>query len=435
MATPALYSARPESPLDDSPPVPGARKALVLLLAINLLNYMDRYVLASLVNPIQNTFFPGVTGSALVHARTLMGSLASAFLISYMIAAPIFGWLADRTSRWMLVGIGVLVWSLATGAGGIAPFFAVLFITRMCVGIGEAAYGPAAPTLISDSYPIKRRGAVLAWFYMAIPVGSAIGYAVGELVNNSLGWRAAFFVVTPPGILLGLICLMMRDPPRGQTDVAHAITRRAGIADYLRLLKIPSYLIDSAGMIAMTFAVGGISFWMPGYLDSRTDVHGPTATIFGGITALAGLSATLLGGIAGDKLRSRFGGSYFIVSGAGLLMACPFILLISVTPFPYAWGIIFLAVFFLFFNTGPSNTILANVTHPSIRATAFALNIFIIHALGDVTAPPLIGWISKWGWNCVFYVVAAATALGGLIWLYGARYLVRDTALAAADIT
>jgi MFS family permease len=411
-------------------PLPGARSALVLLLLINLFNYIDRYALASVEPNIHSTFF-GAKESAQTLAK--MGSLATAFLLSYMLTAPVFGWLADRMSRWLLIALSVIVWSLATGASGMAKTFTLLLVTRMFVGIGEAGYGPAAPTVISDFYPLSRRGAKLAWFYMAIPVGSALGYAVGGMVGGShLGWRWAFFFVTPPGLLLGLWAFFMPDPPRGQADAAagHAggAPRRARLSDYLLLARNRSYVLNTLAMAAMTFAIGGISYWMPRYLCNVRGLPDSAKTWFGGVVVVAGFFATLLGGIAGDKLKPRFGGSYFLVSGVGILIACPFILLMLRVPFPAAWACIALAVFFLFFNTGPSNTALANVTHPAIRATGFALNIFVIHALGDAPSPPLLGGIAgKYGWEAAFALVAVMMAVAGLLWLCGAKYLAADT--------
>ena len=414
----------------DVAPVPGARLSLALLLTINMFNYIDRYILAAVEPEIEKHFFrPGNP-----NAEALMGSLATAFIVSYLIMAPVFGWLADRTSRWMLVGISVILWSLASGASGLATFFAMLLITRLFVGVGEAGYGPAAPTIIADLYPVARRGAVLAWFYAAIPVGSALGYVVGGVIAHLFGtWRAPFFAVVLPGLLLGIGCLFMKDPPRGRSDIGpHGSTRRANLRDYLVLLKTPSYVLDTLGMAAMTFAIGGISFWMPKYIVEHRNA-GDLArvnTIFGGVVVLGGLLATLAGGWAGDKLRSRFSGSYFLVSGLGILIACPFVIGMLYAPFPWAWGMIFLAVFFLFFNTGPSNAILANVTHPSIRATGFAVNILIIHVLGDAFSPPLLGKIGHYNWNAAFLVVAGVMALAGVVWLLGMAYLQRDTELA-----
>ena len=144
------------------------RWALALLLAINLFNYIDRQVLAGVVRRIQQEFSV---------SDAQVGWLAPAFLLSYMVAAPLFGWLADRYNRWLLVGVGVLVWSLASGASGLAMTFAALLVTRLFVGIGEAAYGPTAPTILSDMYPVAHRGRILAFFYIAIPVGSARVFA------------------------------------------------------------------------------------------------------------------------------------------------------------------------------------------------------------------------------------------------------------------
>jgi MFS family permease len=354
-----------------------------------------------------------------------------------MIAAPVFGRLAERFSRWLLVGAGVVLWSLASGASGLASTFLMLLITRCFVGIGEAAYGPVAPTVISDLYPVKIRGRVLAWFYMAIPVGSALGYVLGEqLAQSSLGWRWAFYVVVPPGMLLGLWACCMREPTRGQADLSAAIpARRVEWHDYLMLVRTPSYVLNTLGMSAMTFAIGGIGFWMPDYVQTYRGVAGSVSTIFGAILIVTGLSATLLGGITGDWLRPRFSGSYFLVSGVAMLVGFPLFLAVLYVPFPLAWVFIFLACFCLFFNTGPTNTILANVSHPAMRAAAFALNILVIHSLGDVISPLLIGIISdKFNMNVAFLVVGMMFLASGLLWLTGTRDLARDTALAPSRL-
>ncbi|MBI3408376.1 MAG: MFS transporter [Planctomycetes bacterium] len=431
-----------------------ARLALILLLAINFFNYVDRQVLAAVESEIEKTFFQAgeydrnddVTRAMIEGA---LGSLNLAFMISYMIAAPIFGFLGDRMARWLLIGIGVLMWTAASGASGLAGSFTILFLTRCCVGVGEGAYGPVAPTIIADLYPVEKRGRKLAWFYVAIPVGSACGYILGgrtfALTND---WRWAFYIVVPPGILLGLWCFLMRDPPRGQSDDATP-KKKVTIKDYLMILKTPSYALNTAGMTAMAFALGGIGFWMPRYIRDRivnplesagtvlsvqekADILADVNFHFGVIVAIAGLTATIAGGWLGDALRSRFSGSYFLVSGAAMILGVPFVLLVLALPFPLAWVFVFLACFCLFFNTGPTNTILANVTHPAVRASAFALNIFIIHALGDAVSPTILGVINGYtrNMNVGFMAVTAMFLVGGICWLLGARHLERDTTLA-----
>jgi MFS transporter, Spinster family, sphingosine-1-phosphate transporter len=401
-------------------PSPGARTALALLLAINLFNFIDRYVLASVEPEIRAHFFKA--GDP--HAHFSTGSLGTAFLVSYMISAPIFGWFADRFSRWLIIGVSVILWSAATAGSGLAGTFAFLLAMRLFVGVGEGGYGPAAPTIIADLFPLAIRGRVMSYFYVAIPVGSAIGYAIGGFVASHWGWQTAFFVVAPPGLLLGLACFWQREPRSG---LGSSNKRRATWQDYLGLARTRSYVLNTFAMTALTFAIGGMSFWIPGYLEFR-GLSPASRIIFGGILVFGGLTATLSGGVAGDYFRKRFAGSYFLVSGVGVMIAFPFSVLMLFTPFPAAWIMMFLAIFFLFFNTGPSNTALANVTQPSVRSTAFALNILVIHALGDATAPPLIGAVAdKTNMNIAFLVVSAMMLVAGIFWLWGAKYLAGDT--------
>jgi MFS family permease len=467
-------------------PLPGARTALILLLLINLFNYIDRQVLAANVTPIERQLLPfrepdsvrltstigmlagpsayaPLTAAAALNPlraeqgkdnKERIGDLAMAFMLSYMLIAPLFGWLANRVPRWRLIAIGVMLWSLASGASGLAGTlhdsaalaaggatvffgsFGFLLLTRCFIGVGEAAYGPIAPTLISDLYPVKIRGSVLAWFYAAIPVGGALGYALGGL----LGWPAAFYWVVPPGLLLGLWCWLMPEPKSGQADLAHGQSaRRPRLREYLVLLRTPSYVLDTLGMTAMTFSIGGIAIWMPDYIYAYRGEPDPDRIniVFGCIVVVSGLGATLLGGIVGDRLRPRFAGSYFLVSGLSMMVAFPLFIAVLRVPFPWAWLCIFLACFFLFFNTGPTNTILANVAHPSLRAQAFAINILIIHLFGDAFSPKIMGRIAdryaeggRANMDAAFLAVSGAILLGGLFWLAGTPFLARDTALA-----
>jgi len=405
-------------------PTPGARPALALLLVINLFCYLDRYILAAIIPAIKHDFLlhdPNANGKA--------GLLTTAFIVSYMVTAPLFGWLADRASRWMIIGLSVALWSLASGATGLAGTFGILLATRVFLGIGEAGYGPAAPTIISDYYPVQRRGQVLSWFFMAIPVGSALGYALGGKISSILGWRWAFYLVLPPGLILAACCFFMREPAREQ---AHR--SKPTWADYRGLIRIPSLVTNIFAQAALTFAIGGLSVWAPTYInEARGQPLASTDLIFGGITVVAGFISTLLGGWLGDALRPRFPGSYFLVSGWGMLLGFPCTIAMLYTPFPAAWVFVFLAIFFLFMNTGPSNTALANVTPAPMRATAFAMNILIIHLLGDALSPPLIGWIKDHdSWNAGFFTVSTVMLLAGIIWLSSAKSLARDTKAAEA---
>lgn len=225
----------------------GAHTALLLLLAINLFNYIDRQILAAVLPHIKHDFLAGDPNQ-----NYKAGLLATAFLISYMCIAPIFGLLADRFSRWVLIAISVALWSLASGWSGLAGSFVILLCTRAFVGVGEAGYGPAAPTILSDLYPLEKRGRILAFFYLAMPVGGALGYAFGGKMADFLGWRWAFYLVVPPGLLLAALCFFMRDP-RDRTATAPAQARRKPrLADYSRLLRIRSYVVNTAAMTGLT---------------------------------------------------------------------------------------------------------------------------------------------------------------------------------------
>jgi MFS family permease len=439
MTPAASTAAGPDAPL------PGAHKALLLLLAINLFNFMDRQVLSAVEPEIAKEILVGVPRG---DEEFWSGLLATAFLVSYMLIAPVFGVLADHMRRWALVAVGVILWSLASGASGLdwvgllsvnlAAAYWLLLLTRCLVGVGEAAYGPVAPTMLADLYPVRHRGRVMSWFYLAIPVGGALGYTLGDLMlekNGGLGWRWAFYAVVPPGLLLGLLCFLMREPPRGQAEAVKDVTpRKAGWRDYLDLLRIRSYVINMVGMTCLVFAIGAISYWMPRFLEARdaTPFLGiPPRSFFGMLIALGGLVATVSGGMAGDWLRRYHGGSYFLVSGVVMILGFPMVLLALWAPFPQAWLFIFLAGFSLFFNTAPTNAINANVTHPSVRASAFAFNILVTHLFGDAISPPLIGWIiGHYGFEWGFGTVSTLMLVGGLFWIWGSFFLQRDTALA-----
>jgi MFS transporter, Spinster family, sphingosine-1-phosphate transporter len=400
------------------------RAALFLLLAINLFNYIDRQVLAALEPDIRASFFAADD----VNAMTKTGLLGDAFFVTYMVSAPILGLLADRFSRWIIVGSAVILWSLASGGSGLAATFSILFATRVCVGIGEGGYGPAAPTILSDLFPIETRGRIMAIFCAAIPVGSALGYVIGGLIGAHLGWRWAFYLVAPPGLLLGVFCFWQRDPRVAAHHLAQKSPRRS-LRDYLQLFRTRSFLINCVAMTLMTFVTGGLGFWVPAYLRYRNQSPDLGMTVFGLITVVAGLVSTLLGGVIADKLRSRFAGSYFWVSGMGMLIACPIFIVTLYVPFPVAWITMFLAIFFLFLNTGPANTALANVSLPAVRATAFAVNIFVIHAFGDVQAFWLLGYIGgHTNMHVAFLFVSAIIFASGLAWLIGVKYLPADTA-------
>lgn len=431
----------------------GAYAALFLLLAINLFNYLDRQVLSAVVPQLKATYLTGESAHSVAPLlewfqrvlgfrpeNALMGILSMAFMVTYMAFSPLLAFAPARLSRWWIVGFGVILWSLASGASGHATTFLGLLLTRCLVGVGEAAYGPVAPALIADLFPVERRGRMLSIFYLATPVGSALGYVWGEQAAHSNwgvtlggwtglateGWRWAFYLLVPPGILLGLLAFLRRDPRQEGTVPAEP---KPPLKETLRVLRRSrSYVWCTLGMCAMTFAIGGIGFWMPDYLTHKPGAGSSPVTVFGAIIIASGLVGTLAGGWLADRLRTRFPGSYLGVSGVAMFTGMPLILGAVLAPFPYAWYCLAGACICLFFNTGPTNAVLANVVPRPLRTAGYALNIFFIHALGDVISPVIIGLVGdRFGMTTALSSISLIFMVAGLCWLRGMRSLQADT--------
>lgn len=399
-----------------------SRYALTLLLGVNLLNYIDRQVLFAV--------FP-LLKVDLQLSDTALGLLGSAFMISYMILAPLFGWLGDHWSRIRLAAGGLVMWSLATATAGFAGNYHILMAARAGVGIGEASFGTVAPGLIADYFSKDRRGRILSWFYVAIPVGSALGYLLGGVLGQRFGWHAAFLLVGLPGMLLAIPILLLREPPRGggEKEASGKSSKAAVSGGYGALLKNPSFIYNTLAMAAMTFAIGGLAQWIPSFLNRVHVLDVEKANIlFGGVTVIAGIAGTMSGGWLGDRWQSKSPKGYLLISGFGFLIGAPVAALAFLSPsLGLCMTAIFFAEFFLFLNTGPLNTVILNVTNPAIHAMAFAVNIFFIHALGDAISPSILGWLSDhWGLTNALLVTPLAMLLAGLFCFICSRYVAAD---------
>lgn len=406
--------------------VRSASFGLAVLSFINLFSYLDRYVVSALAESLKH--------SELALSDANLGSLMSGFLVVYTLTAPIFGALGDRRSRTRLIALGVACWSVATALSGFAGSYLTLFAARASVGVGEAAYVTIAPSLLSDYFPARQRGRVMAIFFCAIPVGSALGYVVGGLVDKHYGWRAAFFVAGVPGLLLAALCLLLRDPPRGAQDagaapVALTAPKSSTIvkdtwAAYGRLMHNKPYVLTVLAYAAYTFALGGLAFWMPAFLERVRGISRSEATVsFGTIVVITGFVGTFVGGWLGDYCAKYSRQAYLWLSAIATFVAAPCVWMALTTAshtLYLTWMVA--AQLCLFLSTGPINAAIINLVSATERATAIALSVFTIHVLGDVPSPFLIGALSDASSLAqAVKIVPIAVLIGGCVWVWAAR--------------
>ena len=382
------------------------------MTALNLLNYADRNVLFAVQPLVQSEFHIN---------KTQVGYLTSAFLICYMIAAPFVGPLADRYSRKLIISLGAIFWSGLTLLTAVTHTYTELLVRHTLVGVGEATFVTIAPTFVADLFAENKRGRILGVFYLAIPVGSAAGYLLGGHLAPLHGWRFPFYIAAAPGFLIAIAVLFLKEPRRGQFDTLKQSPERASI---FGLARNPAFLTATLGMAMMTFSLGGIQVWMPQFLFSERHYSLEAANFaFGIIVVVDGILASLLGGWLGDYLLPRFKSSYYLVSAVGMALGVPFMIVALFVPGRLMIPAIALAAFFLLFNTSPLNAAVINSVGANIRATAIAMNIFIIHSLGDVPSPTMMGWVADHrSLQAAFILPVIAMVLSAIVLFYGMRF-------------
>ena len=388
------------------------RTALIVLTALNLLNYADRNVLFAVQPLVQDEFHL---------SKEQIGYLTSAFLGFYMIAAPFVGPLADRYSRKLIIVLGAIFWSGLTLLTAVTHTYTELLIRHTLVGVGEATFVTIAPTFVADLFAEKKRGRILGVFYLAIPVGSAAGYLLGGYLAPHYGWRFPFYIAAAPGFVLALGASFLKEPERGQFDSVKDTPRRESV---LGLARNPAFLTATLGMAAMTFSLGGIQVWMPQFLYSDRHYSLEKANLmFGAIIVVDGIVAALAGGWLGDFLLPKMKSSYYLVSAASMLVGMPVMIVALFVKGPLMIPAIGLAAFFLLLNTAPLNAAVINSVGAHIRATALAVNIFIIHILGDVPSPTMMGWVAdRRSLQAAFVLPVIAMGVSSAILFYGMKF-------------
>jgi MFS transporter, Spinster family, sphingosine-1-phosphate transporter len=387
---------------------------LLLLIGLNLLNYIDRYILPGAQPLIQKEF--GWNDQQ-------MGGLTTALFMVYMLVAPLTGWLGDRFSRKPLIIGGAVLWSLATLATAWVHDYRTMYIRHALVGVGEATFGIFAPAVLADFYPERDRNRILSIFYLAIPVGAALGYLAGGQLGSVWGWRAPFFLCAFPGLVIAaLYGWLGREPVRGSSDHVEPTEKRATVGG---LFRNPAFLTATFGLAALTFAMGGISTWVPTFLHRFAGLSvGMASQTVSAITVLDGIAGTLVGGWLAQRWLRTNHRALYLLSFWSVALTLPCGALVFFGPPKWAIPSLFAAEFFLFLNTGPLNAAIVNSVSAPVRATAVSLNLFCIHFFGDTFSPQIIGAISDRTGNLRLGLGATLISLvvSCVILLAGARF-------------
>ncbi|XP_072988073.1 probable sphingolipid transporter spinster homolog 2 isoform X2 [Typha latifolia] len=456
------------------------KRLLVIFCIINMLNYLDRGAIASNgVNGSRRTCTESgicTSGTGIQGDFNLNyfedGILSSAFMVGLLVSSPVFASLAKSHNPFRLIGVGLLVWTIATAGCGCAFDFWSITICRMLVGVGEASFISLAAPFIDDNAPPSQKTAWLSVFYMCIPTGIAVGYVYGGLVGSHLHWRAAFWgesILMLPFAILGFIIKPLqlkgfttsglkkskgsgemtdqefqveindpatkRDIPADNEDLTDKPKQKFSLSsgskkimiqmgrfwkDVKVLLLEKVYVINVLGYIAYNFVIGAYSYWGPKagydiYHMSNADL------MFGGITIVCGIFGTLAGGFILDKMDSTISNAFKLLSGATFLGA---IFCFSAFCFKSLYGFIpFFSVgeLLVFATQGPVNYICLHCVKPSLRPLSMAMSTVSIHIFGDVPSSPLVGFLQDYvnNWRETALILTSILFIASGIWFAG----------------
>ncbi|KAK1133616.1 hypothetical protein K0M31_011417 [Melipona bicolor] len=370
-----------------------------VLCFVNLINYMDRFTIAGMLKDIKNDF---------KIANDKSGLLQTAFILSYMVFAPFFGYLGDRYNRKVIMSSGVFLWCLTTFVGSYMKTFGWFLLFRALVGIGEASYSTIAPTIISDLFVKDVRSKMLALFYFAIPVGSGLGYITGGEVARVTGaWQWGLRITPLLGILAIILLLTaVRDPIRGEREGGVHLSNTAWSSDIKALLKNQSFMLSTGGFTCVAFVTGALGWWAPMFLQLAfaLDPNGhnvdpdDVSYKFGLIGMLAGLIGVPMGSLLAQKLRVQWQQADPLICAMGLLISVPLLFFATITANTNSvvcYILIFFGQLSLNLNWSIVADMLLYVVIPTRRSTAEAFQILIAHAFGDAGSPYLIGLLSE----------------------------------------
>ena len=393
--------------------IPGAKVALVLLTAMNFVNYLDRYILPAVQEQVKGEFH--LTDNQI-------GSLTLWFFVAYVLSSPLTGWLGDRFPRKPMIvaaALGIAAMNFFTAS---VHSYMSLNYRHAALGVVEASFGVFAPALLADFYAEDQRNRVLTIFNVAIPVGAALGVVLGGVIGHNFGWRMSFVASAIPGLAIGLLILFMMKEP--QRDAAAHVKTKVDKGGVLSLATNGAYLCAILGYAAVTFSLGGISWWMVSFLQRMNGMPQDTAsTVMGGIIVVCGLGGTVTGGVWAQRWSKKTPKALYYVPAISAALTVAPALLTFFGPKSLTLPSLGVAVFFIFLGTGPVNAATLNAVPANLRAAAMAGQLFTIHVLGDAFSPKLIGIVSdhsnlRLGLGCTLVTMVVAA----VIFFMGAKY-------------
>jgi predicted MFS family arabinose efflux permease len=360
--------------------------AVLVLFAINIMNFYDRLVPGALVEPIRKEF---------QLSDTQIGLLGSIFIWPYALIGVLMGRIADSGSRKKLLAWGLAVWASLTACAGIAKSYSILLFSRLGVGLGEATCAPAATSWLGDLFPAEKRARVLAVFMLGVPVGSALAAFFSGVIAQAHGWRAAMALAGAPALLLVPALLTLGEPRRGASETQRAATTRTPVWTVLRL---PTLWWIIASGVFLNFGLYAIATFLQAFLSR---VHGlslaSSGTATGAVYLIGGLGGGLSAGYLGDSIVQRRKDGRMLCAAIAALMAVPFSCIAILRPA----GSLFSAIVFLVLTYaaltsyyGFVYSAIQDIVAPNQRGTAMAIYFMAMYLCGASFGPLLTGRLS-----------------------------------------
>lgn len=389
-------------------------KILLVLTLIEFINYFDRQVVFPLFSFLKADF--NLTDFEL-------GLIGTVFMIIHASFSVPLGILADKWVRKNIIAAGVAIWSLATFITGTVQNFTQLLFTRAAVGIGEASYAPAATSLIADNFPLEKRARASSIFHLGMFFGGTLGMILAGVLGSKLGWRACFFIVAIPGIILAFTALRIKE-----TKHEYKNTSQVNSKNIFQLFKTPAYVMTLVSGIMLTFTSSAIISWMTQFFIRFHNYSVDQASITIGLAVIIGGPLGIYsGGYFSDLLYNKYKKPRSLAMAIAFILATPLMYITLTTQNEILLLVtLVMATYLMTFYYGPMVALIQDIVPGSLKATAFAFYLFTVHLIGSTPAPALIGKISDISnLQTALFLVVVSNLLGGILLLVTTKLLIK----------